>query len=303
MSYFPVIESHGLSKTYTGTKAVDQLALCVGAERITGFLGRNGAGKSTTIKMLLGMVTPSSGEGRVLGKRIDIAAESVDLRRDVAYVNEDKRLYNYLTVAETIRFTSSFYSDWRADAECALLRKFELPCDRKVKSLSKGMRTKLALLLALARRPRLLILDEPSEGLDPIGVEQLLAELVAMCAEGTSIFFSSHQIEEVERIADQVCVLDRGRLLLDLSLDEIRQSYRRIDLLYPSETSAAEDFDVSGIVTVRRHRREVSIVSSNNSEAIVDRAHAFGATVVNVSPMGLREVFLNTIGEASRAVA
>src|SRR5207253_4484950 len=118
--------------------------------------------------------------------------------------------------------TRSFYADWRSDVERRLLAEYELPPDRKVRALSKGMRTKLALLLALARRPELLILDEPSEGLDPVSIEEVLQALIAAAAEGTTIFFSSHQIAEVERIADRVCMLDRGMLVTDFSLDYMR---------------------------------------------------------------------------------
>ena len=149
----PAIETKLLNKSYGRFAAVRDLNLRVGSNRITGFLGRNGAGKSTTIKMLLGMLRPTSGSGSVLGKRIDDEAGSVALRRQVAYVSEDKRLYSYMTVEQMIRFTSGFYPDWRKDVEATLLRRYELPSGRKVKSLSKGMRTKLALLLAFARRP------------------------------------------------------------------------------------------------------------------------------------------------------
>ena len=120
--------------------------------------------------------------------------ESVLLRRKVAYVSENKQLYDYMTVEQMIRFTKSFYLDWRPEIERELLTAYELPPDRRIKSLSKGMRTKLALLLAFARRPELLILDEPSEGLDPIGIEQMIEKLVTLCAEGTTVFFSSHQM-------------------------------------------------------------------------------------------------------------
>jgi ABC-2 type transport system ATP-binding protein len=157
----PVIETHQLRKRYGTSEAVRGLDLCVEPNRITGFLGANGAGKSTTIKMLLGMVKPTGGSGTVLGRKIDDPEGSVDLRRHIAYVSEDKRLYSYMTVQETIRFTRSFYPDWRNDVEKELLRSYELPTDRKVGALSKGMRTKLALLLALSRQPALLILDEP----------------------------------------------------------------------------------------------------------------------------------------------
>lgn len=161
-----MIETHGLSKRYGTFDAVQSLCLQVSSHRITGFLGQNGAGKSTTIKMLLGMTHPTSGDGKILGRSITDAKANREARRKVAYVGEDKQLYGYMTVEQIVRFTKSFYPDWRPEIETRLLRQYRLPLDRKVKALSKGMRTKLALLLAFSRQPALLILDEPSEGLD-----------------------------------------------------------------------------------------------------------------------------------------
>jgi ABC-2 type transport system ATP-binding protein len=218
MTHDSVVVTHALTKTYGDAEVVRGLDLSVRRNQITAFLGRNGAGKSTTIKMLLGMVRPTSGEGTVLGKRITDPEENRQMRRGVAFVAENKPLYDYMTVEQTIRFARSFYPDWRSDIEKTLLHDYELPMHRKVSRLSKGMRTKLALLLAFARRPELLILDEPSEELDPVGIEHLLQTLVAQSADGVTVFFSSHQIAEVERIADQVCVLEKGCLLLDASL-------------------------------------------------------------------------------------
>src|ERR1700691_2529260 len=211
------IQTERLAKSYGTVEAVKEINLSVRPHSITAFLGLNGAGKSTTIKILLGMMRPSSGDGTILGQRISDPIESVRIRTKVGYVSENKRLYDYMTVDQMIRFTRAFYPDWRPEEEQKLLRQFELPLGRKVKSLSKGMRTKLGLLMAFARQPELLILDEPSEGLDPVGIEELLEGLVARCSEGTTIFFSSHQIAEVERIADQVCILHAGRLVLDSS--------------------------------------------------------------------------------------
>src|SRR5262252_624235 len=179
-----VIETRDLTKRYARFEAVKNLNLQVATGRITGFLGRNGAGKSSTIKMLLGIIQPSSGTGLLLGRDIADPAECRRSREDVAYVAEDKHIYGYMTVAQVIAFTRSFYGDWDSDKERRLLRQFELPPDRKVKVLSKGMRTKLALLLALSRHPQLLILDEPSEGLDPVSIEELLRALVNIVTDG-----------------------------------------------------------------------------------------------------------------------
>jgi ABC-2 type transport system ATP-binding protein len=291
-----VIHTTGLSKSYGAVDAVRSLNLSVAPNRITGFLGRNGAGKSTTIKMLLGMIRPSSGTGLVLGKRIADPAESVEFRRQVAYVSEDKRLYDYMTVEQMIRFTSSFYPDWRPDVAQALLRKYELPPARKVKSLSKGMRTKLALLLAFARKPALLILDEPSEGLDPVGIEQLLESLVAQCSDGAAVFFSSHQIAEVERVADDVCILDKGQLLVNSSLDHLREFYRRIDLVFAS-TPIQDAFQIPGVENVRTRGNHMSLFATRNSERVVERARELHAISIDVVPVCLRDIFLEMVKE------
>src|SRR5882757_4016384 len=297
MTDIPVIQTTYLSKSYGSVEAVRGVNLSVRPHQITAFLGLNGAGKSTTIKMLLGMIEPSSGEGKVLGKRIADPTESVELRRRIAYVSENKRLYDYMTVEQIIRFTRSFYTDWRPDVEQQLLRSYELPLKRSIKSLSKGMRTKVALLLALARRPELLILDEPSEGLDPIGIEQMLESLVAQCGEGTTVFFSSHQIPEVERIADNVCMIHRGRLVIDASLDDMRQSYRQIDLTF-SSLPQEKELRLAGVESIRTSGRQMRVFVSRNAEVVVERARDLHASSVEVASVGLREIFLETVKES-----
>jgi ABC-2 type transport system ATP-binding protein len=293
-----VIETNKLSKCYGSVQAVREVSLSIKAHQITAFLGLNGAGKSTTIKMLLGMVRPSSGVGHVVGNRIEDAKDRVSLRRKVAYVSENKQLYDYMSVEQIVRFTRSFYPDWEPDTERKLICTWDLPLNRKIATLSKGMRTKLALLLAFARRPEVIILDEPSEGLDPVGIEQMLEGLVAQCGKGTTVFFSSHQIPEVERIADHLCVLHRGRLMLDASLDDIRQSYRQIDLIFahPPDESRVR---LSGVESIRTEGRQMSIVVSSNAEAIIERARDLDASSVHVAPIGLREVFMETVKELS----
>jgi ABC-2 type transport system ATP-binding protein len=295
MSHPYVIQTQGLSKRYGRLEAVTNLDLNVRSQQITGYLGRNGAGKTTSIKMLLGMTHPTAGGGTVLGRDITSPAESREMRRRVAYVAEDKQLYAYMTVEEMVRFTRSFYSDWRPEVERRLLQQYELPLHRKVRALSKGMRTKLALLLGLARRPELLILDEPSEGLDPVSIEELLQTLVAAASEGATIFFSSHQIPEVERIADQVCIIDRGQLVIDLPLDRIRQDYRRITLGFASEPP--DDFSLVGADRIRRSGRQVVLLASRDVETLLERVHGLQPVSVEVEPVSLRELFLETVKE------
>jgi ABC-2 type transport system ATP-binding protein len=293
-----VIQAQALTKQFGDFHAVNELNCRVRSERITGFLGRNGAGKSTTIKMLLGMISPTSGSGTVLGRRIDDPKESIAIRRKVAYVGEDKGLYGYMTVAQLIWFTKSFYPDWRPEVEKKLIAEYRLPPGRKVKALSKGMRTKLALLLALSRQPELLILDEPTEGLDPVSIEELLQTLVTAPANGTTVFFSSHQLSEVERIADDILMIDRGVAVLDMPLDQIRENYRRVTFGF--NTLAPELPTLDGMEKVRVHGRQVTILTSRNSEAIAQLGRERNAVAVDVAPMSLREIFLESVQDQNK---
>jgi ABC-2 type transport system ATP-binding protein len=293
---YPAIETRNLRKTYGDLAAVQDLNLRVGRNQITAFLGQNGAGKSTTIKCLLGMLRPSGGEASVLGRNVRDGAASREARQRIAYVAENKPLYGYMTVEQMLRFTSAFYPDWRPELAMKLMAEYQLPPDKKVKRLSKGMRTKLALLLAFARRPELLILDEPTEGLDPVGVEQFLQMVVASAGEGITIFFSSHQISEVEPIADHVCILDRGRLRVDSSLDGLRQSFRRIDLVFPDFRSEA-DLQISGVQRIQSDGRQMTVFANKNAEVVIECARDLDATSIEVVPLGLREIFLETVRE------
>ena len=236
-----VIETDGLTKWYGSFAAVSDLSLQVEKGSVTGFLGQNGAGKSSTIRMLLGMMRPTRGGGRVLGHDITDPVASVEMRQRIGYVAEDKRLYDYMTVGQLIEFTRPFFPAWRREVERELLDEFRLPLDRPVKKLSKGMRTQTALLVTFARGADLLILDEPTEGLDPVATEKVLQLVVRASADGTSVFFSSHQIAEVEQVADRVLMIDRGRLVLDTTVDAVKEKFRRVRAVYaePRENGCA----------------------------------------------------------------
>src|SRR5215212_8555378 len=196
-----VIETAGLQKSYGSFEALRGLELQVPPGSIFGFLGRNGAGKTTTMKLLLGMAQPTGGTARVFGLDANDAQASVEIRQRTGFVSEEKELYDSMTVDEMIRFTRAFYPRWRHHLEQRYRHAFELPHDRKIKALSRGMRTKLALLLALCRGAELLMLDEPTSGLDPTITEQVLQALVShVASEEMTVFFSSHQIAEVDQI-------------------------------------------------------------------------------------------------------
>lgn len=246
-----IIETAELRKNYGFMEALRGLNLRVPAGSIYGFLGRNGAGKTTTLKILLGMTRPTSGHARVFGLDAASPDASVAIRRRAGFVSEEKDLFDSMTVEEIVRFTAAFYPRWRTDLEQRYLRKFDLPAPRKVKDLSRGMRTKLALLLAFSRGADLLILDEPTSGLDATTIEEVLQAIVAHVAgEEMTVFFSSHQIAEVDQIADRVTIIDGGRTVVEGAIEDLRENYRRIHLVFDGEAPKSF-FQATGIVRAR----------------------------------------------------
>jgi ABC-2 type transport system ATP-binding protein len=289
------IETLDLRKRFGTTEALRGLHLEVPNGSIFGFLGRNGAGKTTAIKILLGMTRPDAGAARVFGIPAGAADSSVEIRRRTGFVSEDKELYEYMTVDEIVRFTAAFYPRWQRDLERRYLRTFELPVASRIKALSRGARTKLALLLALCRGAELLVLDEPTSGLDPAVTEEVLQALVAHVAgQGTTVFFSSHQIAEVDQIADRVAIIDRGRAVVAGELEELRERYRRIQLVFDG-CAPQTAFRAPGVERMRREGRVLTVLSSAGAERIVDEARALNPVSVDVVPVTLKEIFLETV--------
>ena len=290
-----IIETAGLTKHYKDVAALDGLDLHVPAGSIYGLLGRNGAGKTTAIKILMGMVRPTAGRVNVFGLAADQSPTSVAIRGRTGFVSDARDLYDFMTVAELIAFTASFFPRWRADMAARYVRSFELPEARAVKALSRGARTKLAMLLAFCRGADLLILDEGTSGLDPVAAEEVLQALVGHVAgEGTTVFFSSHQIGEIEQIADHVAIIDRGRTVLEGSLDDVRERYRRIELVFDGDTPAVQ-FRSPGIARLERKGRMLTLLASTGAEQITEEAHTLGPVSVETRPVALKEIFLETV--------
>jgi ABC-2 type transport system ATP-binding protein len=290
-----IIETAELRKRYDEVEALRGVNLQVPAGSICGFLGRNGAGKTTTIKVLLGMARPTSGVARVFGLAADTPEGSLEIRRRTGFVSDDKDLYGYMTVGEMIRFTAAFFPRWRQDLEQRYLHKFELPSERKVKALSRGMRTKLALLLALCRGADLLILDEPTSGLDPAMTEEVLQALVTHAgSEAMTVFFSSHQIAEIDQIADRVAIIHRGRIVVAGGLDDLRENFRRIQLVFDGDAPEPV-FRAPGVERVWRKGRVLTVLSSAGSNGVIGEARALNAISMDVVPVTLKEIFLETV--------
>jgi ABC-2 type transport system ATP-binding protein len=227
MSEQPVIEMRGIRKAFGRKPVLQGLDLNVPAGQTFAFLGRNGAGKTTTIRMLLGLLKPDSGDVRVLG--FDPTQDPLSIRRRVGYVAEDQTMFGWMRVGQLLSFVAPFYPTWDAAWAKELTDRFELPLKTRMKHLSKGQGVRVALLLALAHRPRLVILDDPTLGLDPIMRKEFLRDLVThMQGEHVSVFFSSHLLYEIEPVADSVVILDHGRVLRQAATEDLRSQVKRL---------------------------------------------------------------------------
>ncbi|NLX60560.1 MAG: ABC transporter ATP-binding protein [Phycisphaerae bacterium] len=224
------IEVEHVVKRFGRTTVLQDLSFAVEAGKTYAFLGRNGAGKTTTIRMMLGLLRPDAGTIRLLG--MDPARQSVAIRRRVGYLAEDQQMFGWMRVAEMISFLAPFYPTWDPALAADLLKRFELSSKTCIKHLSKGQNARLGLLLALAHRPELVILDDPTLGLDPIMRKQFLRDIVTyLQGEGVTVLFSSHLLYEVEPVADEVAILDCGRIIRQSPTDDLRAQVKQLVML------------------------------------------------------------------------
>ncbi|GAB4404519.1 MAG: ABC transporter ATP-binding protein [Bryobacter sp.] len=288
------IRAEGLKKKYGKVEALRGLSFGVPKGSLCGFIGLNGAGKTTTLKILLDMMRADAGTAEVLGLRLGGAAEGLAIRQKTAFLPEGKRLFPYMTVKDVIDFVRPFYPAWRRDREQQLLATFGLPLERNVNKLSKGMLAKLHMLLALVRGCDLVVMDEPTDGLDAIAVEEALTEMTKQVAEdGTTIVFCSHRLEEIEQVVDHLIILDEGACLLDAPIDEVRAEARRITAVLPDEIEQAPDWNRYG--RARREGRVLSLTSWKDTAAALTELRAAGATSIEADPLPLRHLFVDMV--------
>jgi ABC-type multidrug transport system ATPase subunit len=281
------IHTQGLAKHYGRTRAVDGLDIRVPHGAVYAFLGRNGAGKTTTIKTLLGLARPTSGTAEVLG--YDIRKDTVSILSRTGFVPETKQLFDSLTPAQLVHFNKGYFPLWSDQLVTRYAELFEIPMDTRFGKLSLGNKTKVCHLLALCQGADLLILDEPTSGLDPVITDVLLRVLVEdHVSEGRTVFLSSHHLAEVERIADWVGVIEKGKILLETRLEDIRQNFR----LIRAAGELAPALNVPNLVATERAGNFWSFMVSRDAEEFAAGLRARGMTVLEISPVGLGEVFL-----------
>jgi ABC-2 type transport system ATP-binding protein len=227
-----IIVLNNISRRYGSKLALDRVSLQVPRGVVLGLVGANGAGKTTLIKHVLGLLRAKEGSVRIFGR--DPVARPVEVLSQIGYLSEDRELPSWMSVGELLRYSPAFYPDWDAAYAESLREQFHLDASARIRTLSKGELAKAGLLVALAHRPELLVLDEPSSGLDPIVRRELLEAVVrSVVSEGRTVLFSSHLLDEIARVSDRVAMIVHGRLVLDGSLRAILEKHRRLVVRLP----------------------------------------------------------------------
>jgi ABC-2 type transport system ATP-binding protein len=282
-----LVEFKGVGKRYPFF-TLEDIDLQIAPGQVIGFIGPNGAGKSTTIRILMGLVTQDRGEVRVLGR--SMPAEQAQAKRDIGFVSEEMRLYGAMTLEWHMRFVASVVPHWDARYAAQLLERFNLQPKQQTKGLSHGQRMKAIMLLALARRPRLLVLDEPMTGLDPVARQEILTELIEVVTdEERSVLFSSHSTQDVEQISDHITFIDRGRIIESSDKEVFLDRWRRLHAEVPAGKALPH---LPGVVDVASSGRLAVITTKAFSPDLPAFYEQAGARIREVHHMTLEEIFV-----------
>ena len=287
-----VIVTKGLELRYRRCHALKGLNLTVESGTVFAILGENGAGKSSLIRILTGFQHPNAGSCMVCG--LDPIKDALQLRRRIGYVSDAPALYDWMKVGEIGWFAASFYPDGFLEKYKDTIARFEVPLEQRIRELSKGQRAKVALSLAMAHDPELLILDEPTSGLDPLVRREFLESMVEVAAVGRTVFLSSHQITEVERVADRVAILHKGELRWCGSLTQLRESVSEVTISCNDPLVTLPN--LSSQMNVLREesdgRQHRWFVENLTPEAISILEKSFGVVSVRSRPATLEELFI-----------
>jgi ABC-2 type transport system ATP-binding protein len=291
-----LLEFHQVSRRFGRSQALKQASFQVPAGSITALLGPNGAGKSTALKIALNLARPSSGEVKILGT--DSRKLGPPQLARIGYVAEGMELPEWMTVDRFLGWCRPLYPKWDVDLERTLRKQFGLPGERKLRHLSRGQRMKAALVSALAYRPELLVLDEPFSGLDPLVRDEFIAGLLELAGgEGFSVIVSSHDIEEVDRLADHVVMLNHGEVLLDENTESLLERHRRVEVLLPENFGTLPEFPATWI-SPQSSGRVLRFADTRHDPATFGpmAAKLFpGCPPPDVHPLTLRELFVTLV--------
>ncbi len=290
----PIVQIEKLTRRFDTKLAINELSLTVPRGGVFGLIGGNGAGKTTLLRHILGMLKAQSGSVRVFG--LNPVENPVGVLGRIGYLSEDRNLPNWMRIRDLMRYTQAFYPGWDETYAEELRDAFDLDPKGRVRNLSRGQRARAGLLVALAYRPDLLVLDEPSSGLDPVVRRDILGAIIRTIGEeGRTVLFSSHLLDEVERVADRVAIIHEGKILLTASMDEIKESHRRVTLRF--ERAVSEAPKLVGALAQEGSGSEWTYVCSGEVEQLRLAAQALGATVVSDSSLSLDEIFVTRVSQ------
>ncbi|HEY7157240.1 MAG TPA: ABC transporter ATP-binding protein [Gemmataceae bacterium] len=291
-----VLDMQSVTRRFGATVALDNIHLRVPRGVVFGLVGVNGSGKTTLLKHVLGLLRAQAGSVRVFDR--DPVADPVGVLSRIGYLSEENDLPPWMTVAELIRYTKAFYPGWQDDYAEKLRRQFGLDLAARVGTLSKGQQARAGLLVALAYRPELLVLDEPSSGLDPLVRRDILGAIVRTIAdEGRTVLFSSHLLDEMERVADFVAMIDKGRIVLSAPMDALQANHRRLTLRF--EEARSQPPALTGALSWEGADREWTAVCHGSAEELRTAASATGGRIVEEHGVGLDEIFVARMGPAA----
>jgi ABC-2 type transport system ATP-binding protein len=288
-----VVAVTDLTRRFGSKTAVNNVSLYVPPGCVFGLVGENGAGKTTLIKHLLGLLAAQTGQVRVFG--LDPVAEPKAVLSRIGYLSEQPDLPGWMRVDELLRYTQAFYPQWDMTYAERLREEFGLDRTQRIKTLSKGQLTKAALLTAQAHRPDLLLLDEPSSGLDPLVRRDILEAVIRTVAdEGRTVFFSSHLLEEIERVSDQIAMLHQGKLVMCGPLDEVKAQHHRVTLHF--DTAQSRPPVVPGALSVTGLAKEWVVLCNSGWGQLPAAAERLGARIVEEQAPSLNEIFIAYAG-------
>ena len=289
----PVIEIRNLSRRFGSADALSDVTLSIPRGVVFGLVGTNGAGKTTLIRHAMGLLRPQKGSVSVFG--LDPTANPTGVLSRIGYLSELNELPEWMQVDELIRFTRSFYPNWDESYAQSLRQSFELDPHKQVKSLSKGQRARLGLVLALAHRAELLVLDEPSSGLDPLVRRDILRAIIKTIAqEGRTVLFSSHLLDEVERVADHVAIIDAGRIVQNETLESLKSRFHRLVLRFGSAPAAPPHLD--GFFNWQGGDRHWSVYFRGDADEAQRLTSGFDAQLLERTEPSLNDIFMALVG-------
>ena len=287
----PALRCDGVTKVYAGKNVLNGLDLSIPAGSVVGLLGKNGAGKTTLLKCILGLVRPDAGTIRILNEHP--ALLSADAKSRLGYVSQTVSLYPWMRVNQLLHYTAAFYPKWNQSLVGKLLTRFELDPAARLGTLSVGTLQKMAIILALAHEPELLILDEPAASLDPIARREFLSAILEVAVDGRrTVLFSTHITSDLERVADAVAILRDGRIVYHDALDHLKDSIKRLHVSSPAPLPAT--LPIAGRIDARPHgggAEACLTIRGNVPEAVAQLQREYNATV-RVEDLNLEDILL-----------